>query len=253
MSMEMLILMVCFLGALVQTTTGLGFGLIVAPMLLAFHEPVDAIQITGTLTLILAGVITPFVRGHIVPKELAGLATGSGIGLLLGSGLLLVLPITGIRLAALVALGYSLVRYVNALMRSAAPTAPEEMQPSRCLAGLMYGMGSGAMSATLAMPGPLALIFLRSRGHAPDRVRATVFALMVGSYSGMLIISVLLSGLSQNVLDNVVFYLAPTLGGLVVGQFLVNRLPTLLFDLITTLLMLSTLAVLGLKIVNADF
>jgi len=55
------------------------------------------------------------------------------------------------------------------------------------------------------------------------------------------------------VLDNVVFYLAPTLGGLVVGQLVVNRLPTLLFDLITTLLMLSTLAVLGLKIINADF
>jgi hypothetical protein len=79
-----------------------------------------------------------------------------------------------------------------------------------------------------------------------------MFALMVGSYSGMLIISVLLNGLSQNVLDNVVFYLAPTLSGLFVGQLLVNRLPTLLFDLITILLMLSTLAVLGLKIVTAD-
>jgi hypothetical protein len=63
----------------------------------------------------------------------------------------------------------------------------------------------------------------------------------------------LLNGLSQNVLDNVVFYLAPTLGGLFVGQLLVNRLPTLLFDVITTLLMLSTMAVLGLKIINANF
>lgn len=43
MSMESLILVVCFLGALVQITTGLGFGLIVAPMLLAFYDPVDAI------------------------------------------------------------------------------------------------------------------------------------------------------------------------------------------------------------------
>lgn len=252
MSMEMLILVVCFLGALVQTTTGLGFGLIVAPMLLAFHEPVDAIQITGTLTLIVVGAIAPFVRWHIVPEELARLAAGSGIGLLLGSALLLTLPITGIRLAALVALGYSLVRYVSALIQNAGPTAPEELQPSRGLAGLMYGMASGAMSATLAMPGPLALIFLRGKGHTQARVRATLFALMVGSYSGMLIISVLLNGLSQNVLDNVVFYLAPTLGGLFVGQLLVNRLPALLFDLITTLLMLSTMAVLGLKIINAD-
>jgi len=253
MSMEMLILAVCFLGALVQTTTGLGFGLIVAPMLLAFHEPVDAIQITGTLTLIVVGAIAPFLRWHIVPEELARLAAGSGIGLLLGSVLLLVLPITGIQLAALVALGYSLIRYVSALIQTAGPTTPEELQPSCGLAGLMYGMGSGAMSATLAMPGPLALIFLRGKGLTPARVRATMFALMVGSYSGMLIISVLLNGLSQNVLDNVVFYLAPTLGGLVVGQLVVNRLPTLLFDLITTLLMLSTLAVLGLKIINADF
>ena len=85
MSMEPIILTVCFLGALVQITTGLGFGLIVAPMLLAFYEPVDAIQMTGALTLLIVAGIAPFVRRRIMPYELTRLAIGTLAGLLGGS------------------------------------------------------------------------------------------------------------------------------------------------------------------------
>ena len=87
----------------------------------------------------------------------------------------------------------------------------------------------------------------------PARVRATVFALMVGSYSGMLVISIALSGLSDTVLAGITIYLLPTLAGVVLGQLISNRLPDLFFDVMTTLLMFSTLLVLGLKIVNSYF
>jgi len=129
----------------------------------------------------------------------------------------------------------------------------ESAEPVVERASLFYGMASGVMSATLAMPGPLALVFLRSRGLNPARVRATVFALMVGSYSGMLVISIALSGLSDTVLAGITIYLLPTLAGVVLGQLISNRLPDLFFDVMTTLLMFSTLLVLGLKIVNSYF
>lgn len=252
MSMESLILVVCFLGALVQITTGLGFGLIVAPMLLAFYDPVDAIQITGVLTLVIVATIAPFVRRRVMPRELSRLAAGTLVGLVIGSGLLLLASITSIRIAALMALGYCFIRYVSAQAHGAGPEEIDPAEPSGERASLVYGMASGVMSATLAMPGPLALVFLRGKGIDPARVRATVFALMVGSYSGMLVISVALSGLSDTVLSGVKLYLLPTLAGVLVGQLVSRRLPDLFFDVMTTLLMLSTLIVLGLKIVNAN-
>jgi len=253
MTMEPLILIVCFLGALVQITTGLGFGLIVAPMLLAFYEPVDAIQMTGALTLLIVAGIAPFVRRRIMPYELTRLAIGTLAGLVVGSALLLVASINAIRVAALMALAYCLVRYVTVLLQGVSPAVLEPVEPVVERASLFYGMASGVMSATLAMPGPLALVFLRSRGLNPARVRATVFALMVGSYSGMLIISVTLSGLSDTVLAGITVYLLPTLTGVVLGQLISDRLPDLFFDVMTTLLMIFTLLVLGLKIIDTGF
>lgn len=248
--MEPLILIVCFLGALVQITTGLGFGLIVAPLLLAFYEPVDAIQITGALTLMIVATIAPFVRRRIMPYELGRLAAGTLVGLIIGSALLLLASITSIRIAAMMALAYCLVRYVSALRQGLGTAVLEPEEPTDGPASLAYGMASGVMSATLAMPGPLALVFLRGKGLDPARVRATVFALMIGSYSGMLVISVAISGLSDTVLNGLQFYLLPTLAGVAVGQLVSSRLPDLFFDVVTTLLMLSTLILLGFKIIS---
>ncbi len=253
MELEPMILAVCFLGALVQITTGLGFGLIVAPLLLAFYEPVDAIQMTGALTLMIVAGIAPFVRRRIMPYELTRLAIGTIGGLAIGSALLLVASINAIRVAALVALAYCLVRYVTVLIQGVSNAALEPAEPNVEKASLFYGMASGVMSATLAMPGPLALVFLRSRGLNPARVRATVFALMVGSYSGMLVISTALSGLSDTVLAGVTIYLLPTMAGVLLGQLIANRLPDIFFDAMTTLLMLSTLLVLGMKIIESYF
>jgi len=140
MSMEPLILVVCFLGALVQITTGLGFGLIVAPLLLAYYEPVDAIQMTGALTLLIVAGIAPFVRRRIMPYELTRLAIGTLAGLVVGSALLLVASINAIRVAALMALAYSLVRYVTVLIRDVSPAVIEPAAPAVERASLFYGI-----------------------------------------------------------------------------------------------------------------
>ena len=187
-----------------------------------------------------------------MPRELSRLAVGTLVGLVIGSGLLLLASINSIRIAALMALGYCFIRYVSAQAYGFSLEKIDPEEPSRERASLVYGMASGVMSATLAMPGPLVLVFLRSKGIDPVRVRATVFALMVASYSGMLIISVALSGMSDMMLSGVKLYLLPTMAGVLVGQLVSRRLPVLFFDVMTTLLMLSTLIVLGLKIVNAN-
>lgn len=248
--MEWPILMVCFFGAVVQVTTGLGFGLIVAPMLLAFYKPVDAIQITGILTLAIVATITPFLMQSVMSRKLIQLAVGTLVGLAIGSGLLLMAPMNSVRIAALIVLAYCLVRYLHSKAQSAYPENPDSEKNARQSVGLAYGIASGVMSATLAMPGPLVLLFLRGIGIDPKRVRATAFALMVGSYSGMLIISVALSGFSDAVVNAIKLYLLPTFAGLLIGQLLSSRLPDFLFDVMTTLLMFSTLLVLGLQIVN---
>lgn len=250
MATEIALFAICFFAALVQTTTGLGFGFIVAPILLVFFSPVEAVQITGALTLGIVMVITPFVTGHIVPSSLSRLFAGSVVGLAAGSALLVLLSIEWIRLAALVVLGFALVRFMTAQIRGRSKTTVSDADLTGKSSGLFYGLGSGVMAATLAMPGPLALLFLRDRHSDPRRIRATLFALMICSYSGMLLISVAMNGLTDDALRGLLQYMPPTLLGLMAGSLLAKRLPNRWFDALATLLLGLTVALLGAKVIT---
>ncbi|MAL99379.1 MAG: hypothetical protein CL583_13125 [Alteromonadaceae bacterium] len=250
--MELLIATLCFLGALVQATAGLGFGLVVAPLLLAVYEPVDAIQVAGALTLTIVALITPFIVKNILKPELGKLALGSLMGLVIGSICLQLVPIEVIRVAALVVLAYSLIRYVRTPL-AATGYGASDTETERLGRGVCFGLVSGVMGATLAMPGPMALVFLREQRIAVAKVRATVFALMIGSYLGTLAISFSLHGVSAVAYEGLLTYLPPTLGGVVAGSVLARFIPAFLFDVATTLLMLSTLVVLTTKILTTHF
>jgi len=250
MTISTLIIFVTFFAAFVQTTTGLGFGMIIAPVLLVIYPPVDAIQITGALTLLIAAVMTPFSLNKIVTRELKRLAIGSGVGLILGTVFVKFIPIPSIRIAALIVLSYAFFRYVESHLSSRRSIAADHDRTEQHKGAVRYGLASGVMGATLAMPGPMALIFLRNKRFIPEQVKATVFALMVGSYSTMLILSMAVNGVSADAWIGLKMYLIPTVVGLLAGFTMSKHIPTVLFDLLNTILMLSAILVLGAKIVG---
>lgn len=246
---DMIPYIICFFAALVQTTTSLGFGLIIAPMLLALYSPIDAIQITGTLTLLIAAIMAISNRQHIVYTEAKQLALGSLVGLLIGGLCLVYLPITSIRLAALVVLVYACVRYIatNLKQHTVSDATPEDHNPMRAH---YYGFASGMMNGTLAMPGPMALIFIRSKRLELPQLKATVFAVVACSYTAMLALSASFNGVNNTALYGLWLFLPPTLMGLFIGSVVAARIPSLWFDITTTLLMLATIILLGAKILS---
>jgi uncharacterized membrane protein YfcA len=253
MTIGIMIFFITFFAALVQTTTGLGFGMIVAPFLLVFYPPIDAIQITGALTLLIAAVMTPFGFKNIVKEELKNLAFGSAVGLILGTILLKFVPISSITISAFIVLSYAFYRFVESHL-IARKKLPNRVNLTTDNGGaLQYGLASGLMGATLAMPGPMALIFLRKNGFNPEQVKATVFALMVASYSAMLILSAAVSGVSDAAWLGLGMYLVPTSLGLLTGFIISKYIPDFLFDLLNTCLMLSAILVLGINIVGIKF
>lgn len=250
--LEFILLTVSFFAALVQTTTGLGYGMIIAPTLLAFHEPIDAIQITGALTLLVVVALTPFNRRYILGRQLKKLSLGSAAGLIVGSLVLKFVPLSSVRFATLLVLIYSSYSYLKSLLpvKTRYPHTADTQAPA---GGLRYGFASGVMGATLAMPGPMALIYLKHQQLAPNHVRATVFALMVGSYAGMLAISYFINGISTATVNGIVIYLPSTFTGLLVGFYLSRRMPAKLFDALTAMLMVAVIAMLAAKTFGLEF
>lgn len=244
---------VAFFAALVQTSTGLGFGMIVAPILLTLYAPIDAIQITAALTLLIATSVLPVNLKRIRYAELKSLALGSTIGLILGSVILKLTPVNFIRIAALAILIYALLSYIKSHFDQRRRQEELKKKSSRLSGGVRYGFASGIMGSTLAMPGPMALIYLRKQRIIPEDVKATVFALMVGSYSFVIALSMILNGVSDEVITGIGICTVPTVLGLITGMYLSEFLSEMLFDVLTTAMMVISICTLGSKTLQAYF
>lgn len=253
MSNEVLMMVITFLAAVVQTSTGLGFGMIVAPILLTLYQPIDAIQITAVLTLLISMSVIPINLKRIRFKELRFLSTGSAVGLIAGSLVLKLAPINSIRIAALGILVYALYSYTRSHFDKYRTHPTGASQNLNLSGSVSYGFGSGLMGATLAMPGPMALIYLRKKRIIPEDVKATVFALMVGSYSFVILLSIGLNGISENAIWGVVICTGSTVIGLIAGIYLSNFLSDVLFDVLTTAMMCISILTLGVKTLEHYF
>ena len=158
-----------FAGALVQSTTGFGFALVLSPALFAVMDPVEAVMALLILGLVLS-LLVLFERGrpeHVDWRSLAPMLVAALPGLAVGA-----LALTRLSKEVLqVAVGVAVMAAAAWQMRRRRRGA----EPHPVPAGVA-GFTSGVLTTSINVSGPPIVLWLEARGASPEEFRASLAA-----------------------------------------------------------------------------
>jgi len=157
--------------AVVQSLTGLGFGLMIVPPLVMLVGAKDAVVVSNVLATVLSGALLLRSHGHVEWRMGAILLSSTIVGM--PFGLMVLVWIDPGLLQVVIAA--SVILFTVLLARG--------MQiHSTGLAGdLLTGFLSGVLRMSTSMSGPPVVIYLQGRGVRSERFRATLAAFFFAS------------------------------------------------------------------------
>ncbi len=211
------------LGALiasgVQATTGLGFALILTPILFAVMRPTDAI-ITATALGLLLNLLVLFAEprravvawGDVLPI-LAAAVPGSVCGILILQNVA--------KPALQIAIGVAVIAATaQSLMRRRYVPEVSTAHPSSIWTRLSLGLATGILTTSTGVSGPPLALWLSERGLSPGELRDSITVLFLGI--GLIAAITLLPLLRRAHIDTVAVAVAA--GSVLVGHAVGSRL-----------------------------
>ncbi|MGO1118465.1 sulfite exporter TauE/SafE family protein [Rhodovibrionaceae bacterium A322] len=243
--------------SLLQAASGIGFGVLAGPVLLMSLNSSSAVQVTILLSFAIALVLLPGLRHDIDRPLLKRLIIGTLPGLALGIWVFSQVSLSSLMLlAGLAVLFLALVSsgltarlrplvFAPALNGTATPlkegVESEALQSGKQTRGdLLIGLISGAMSSSLAMPGPVVAAHLSAQRRPKEVIRATILALFVFSYSAAMAVQVIWAGFENSTANLSLTLLPATLLGVWLGRLLAQRISQKAFQRLIFLLLLLT-------------
>jgi uncharacterized membrane protein YfcA len=232
-----------FAATMLQAATGIGFGIIAGPLLLIVMDSASAVQVSILLSLFISAVIVPTLRKSIDVPLLIRLAIGSFAGLALGIYLFLQVDLDTLKiLAGIVVLFMAFSVWRSGTASDTLAAGAKRHGPAGDFA---TGILSGAMTTSLAMPGPPVASRLLVLARPRDVVRATILALFVVSYSAAFLVQSATAGVDKQTLIFSAQLLPATALGLVAGRGLAGKFSEAFFRrLISAILLVTAIALL---------
>ncbi|MCL4458489.1 MAG: sulfite exporter TauE/SafE family protein [Chloroflexi bacterium] len=183
--------------ALTQGSTGFGFALVSAPILLLFFEP----RSTVMLVLLLGSLLDVFIiwqgRHYLDISRIVPLSIASVVGTPLGAYLLVVMSAPLLKIL----IGTSVVLSSLPLIFGYTRTVKNET-----LASAVVGFISGAMNSSTAMSGPPVALYFTNQRYDKEKFRTTLVAFFL--LSNLVAIGMLspLGALNGHVLQNAMLF-----------------------------------------------
>jgi uncharacterized membrane protein YfcA len=157
------------LGSFVQTVTGFGGALVLAPVLFATMRPAQAVLLSAFLGIAQSGVLATRNRNEILRHELRSLLVYALPGLAIGVLVLRVATPSSLR----VAVGASVI-VATIARRALSPTRTV----SRAVAGPV-GFLAGLLTTSVTVNGPPLVLFLSARRATAAQMRGTLAAVFL--------------------------------------------------------------------------
>lgn len=241
MNPELLILGLTALGAsALQAATGIGFGVIAGPVLLAVMNDNAAIQVSVILNLLIALLLAPSLWRASDQPLLRDLLIGLVVGSPLGLFIFLILDTMLLKVLAGLVVLFALFSVVRGMRVS---ESAENGSTGR-LGRTTIGVVAGLMGGSLAMPGPVPAAWMAARGFGKDTIRATILVMFVFAYGIALVFQATLAGISADTLKLCAMLTPSTAAGVLLGRFLSSRISERTFRLALAIILLSTVVVL---------
>ncbi len=178
-----IILGVSCIAALIKSTTGMGYPLVLLPALALFIDVAEAIAIVAPSNLVLNGQLTWKMRErHSEAITLPRFLAGAGLGAIVGTALLPVLPDRGLRVVLIAVIVLFLANRISPRAFAMSHADGQRLAPA---VGTVAGLFQGAAGIS----GPIVTPWFLSLNVARD---AYIYAVaMVFALSGVLQIGVL--------------------------------------------------------------
>jgi uncharacterized membrane protein YfcA len=241
MGQEILVLSIAVFGASVlQSATGIGFGIVAGPLLLIVLNDSAAIQVSVALNLLIAVILAPSLwrksDRSLLRDLLLGLAVGSPIGLMI----FLYTDVALLKIFAAVVVLFTLLL----LLRGNRSDSASASVSTRKFEKVVVGFAAGMMGGILAMPGPVPAAWMSARGIDKDTIRATILVMFVVAYGFALLLQLTLAEISANTVRLTALLVPSTIVGIVVGKYLSKRISETVFRWILTTVLTFTIAIL---------
>ena len=227
-----------------QAATGIGFGIIAGPIMLAVLNDGSAIQISILLNLIIAGMLTPMLWRNIDRLLLTRLVVGLIVASPIGVWLFIAMNITWLKLLAAAAVVLTLALTIRNHRRQ------QPAEPKRTSAAQQGSMGiiAGLMGGSLGIPGPVPAAWMAAKGYGKDTIRATILAMFLVSYTFALVLQMTMATITPETYVGAAKLAPATIIGIFagrwIGQYLTEetfRKILLLVLTLTVVLLLATL------------
>ncbi len=228
---------VVFAASLLQSVTGIGFGVIAGPMLLVAMGSADAIQVSIVLSFMIAVILLPTIFANINKRLMGPLLIGVCIGSPFGALAFAYLSIDTLKIFAAIVVGFMTLISTGIFARY--PIFERDSKMRRVAIGWVCGI----LNSTLAMPGPPVAAYATAIRRNKDVVRSTTLGTFLLAYPLAMGFQVGVGGLSAELGPMAQSLWLPTVAGAVGGLLIAKRVPEKLFKLITTgFLIASTVA-----------
>jgi uncharacterized membrane protein YfcA len=234
--------LVTFIAAILQIVTGFGFGVLAVPVFLLVLNSISAIHLVTLVTLVMSLAILPSARTKMVPKLLLALSAGVLIGSPLGITFFSQFDLNMIKIsAALIILSITLWNAFQYFQRYVFSGESHKVS-SHGSRKVQFGVGvfSGILGATLAMPAPLAMMYLSGTSYTKDEIRSTILVYFVVAYGAALVCQMTVQGIELNTWITAASLCPVALLGVWFGHKLSSRVSALYFRLIVFIILIIT-------------
>ncbi|CAH1665285.1 sulfite exporter TauE/SafE family protein [Chelatococcus asaccharovorans] len=236
-AVPLLVLGAVFAASILQSITGIGFGVIAGPALLISMGSAVAIQVSIVLSFLIALILAPNTLPRVDRNLLKDLFRGVVIGTPLGALALASLSIGALKLVAIVVVGCMTLIATGLLSRY--PVFERDGKGRR----LVVGGVSGILNTALAMPGPALAAYATAIRSTPEIVRSTTLVTFLLAYPVALVVQAGVVGLSAELWLAAAPLVLPTVAGTLIGIGAARFVNPLLFRLLTIgFLLASTIA-----------
>lgn len=220
---------VTFAGSLVQSAFGFGFAILAAPLFLVVMDSTGAVPVLAVLNLAVSALVAARLWRQAPLRLLGLLCLGSAIGFPAGLWLFKLADVSQLKVAVgVLIMAFALLLFARErgklVLLPAAGTDEAPPPPASLPVALAIGWLAGAMGAALAMPGPVAMLYLSAQRLDKQQSRALSLGLFSFIYAGVSLLHGLDGGLPVDRLRLAAELMIFVLAGALAGQALARSI-----------------------------
>jgi len=228
-----------FFASMLQTITGIGFGVIAGPVLIVTMASTGAIQASILLSFLIAVLLAPSTIPRVNRQLLKPLLIGVCIGTPLGAVAFLALSLAVLKLCAAVIVGFMTLIASGLLARY--PIFERDTHSRR------IGVGgiSGILNAALAMPGPPVAAYATAIRSDKSTIQATTLVTFLLAYPIAFTFQALFVGVSGEAIKITGQLCLPTVIGVLTGYFAGRVIPDRISKWLTVMFLVLSVSALS--------